>query len=68
MWQAIARIKKRAALGSQSPKICDSWDWLPEGILREITVRLDLCSVKAARLVCNRFSSLTAGWTRLVQS
>ena len=42
-------------LASHSPEICNSWDWLPEGILREITVRLDLCSVKATRLVCARW-------------
>ena len=51
----MARIKRRSVLASHSPEICNSWDWLPEGILREITVRQDLCSIKATRLVCARW-------------
>ena len=53
--QARARVARREAATTGGPEICNSWDWLPEGILREIALDLDLRAVRAMRLTCQRW-------------
>ncbi|KAK9820134.1 hypothetical protein WJX72_006463 [[Myrmecia] bisecta] len=37
------------------PEVCDSWEWLPEGVMKDVIEHLDFPALKRFRLVCQRW-------------
>lgn len=48
-------MKARELQSGGAPEVCDTWDWLPEGFLRDVVNHLDLASVGNFRLTCARW-------------
>ena len=48
-------MREREVQATAGPEVCDSWDWLAEGFLRDVVRHLDMPSVCNFRLACQRW-------------
>ncbi|KAK9802590.1 hypothetical protein WJX73_009243 [Symbiochloris irregularis] len=53
--EVAERVKARELQSGGAPEVCDTWDWLPEGFLRDVVNHLDLASAGNFRLTCARW-------------
>ena len=53
--QVARKVRAREVQASAGPEVCDSWDWVAEGFLRDVVRHLDLPSVTHFRLTCKRW-------------
>lgn len=53
--QVARKVREREMQTGAGPEVCDSWDWLPEGFLRDVVRILDLPSLCSFRLACARW-------------
>lgn len=54
----LARARVEAAAAAEAaagPQVCDSWEWMVEGVLREVLGSLDFPALKRFRLTCERW-------------
>ena len=54
----LARARAEAAAAAEAaagPQVCDSWEWMVEGVLREVLGSLDFPALKRFRLTCERW-------------
>lgn len=63
MFQAAAELAKAraaaaAAAEAAGPQVCDSWEWMVEGVLREVLSSLDFPALKRFRLTCARWRAV----------
>lgn len=55
---AKARAAAAAAAEAAGPQVCDSWEWMVEGVLREVLSSLDFPALKRFRLTCARWRAV----------
>ncbi|KAK9844079.1 hypothetical protein WJX81_004070 [Elliptochloris bilobata] len=55
---ARARAEAAAAAEAAGPQVCDSWEWMVEGVLREVLSSLDFPALKRFRLTCARWRAV----------